>query len=424
MKLIEDDCLKALAAMPENSVDSVVCDPPYSLAFMGRAWDKHDTPLAFQEWCHSWAMECYRVLKPGGHLLAFGGSRTYHRLAAGIEDAGFDVRDQLMWVYGQGFPKSHNLPGGMGTALKPAHEPIALARKPFTGTVAANVEEFGTGALNIDGCRVSYEDGGSTASNPSLRRSVKGGNGGHIIATETQSREMIPHTDGRWPANLLLDDEAAAVLDAQTGERPSTGTPNRPAVPGLTDSGGYGEWAGAGVQGPLYSDTGGASRFFYAAKANKAERSAGLTTLLPNDRFRTRRCLECDKNVPEPGACGCDADIEWVEAKPTKNSHPTVKPIDLMRWLVRLVTPPGGVICDPFAGSGTTGIAAGLEGFDFIGIEREAEYAEIARTRLAWWAEREGDTADILKRAGLAVKLHDKHAKLGQLQLPQGAKNE
>lgn len=384
MKLIEDDCLKALAAMPEDSVDSVVCDPPYSLAFMGRAWDKHDTPLAFQEWCHSWAMECYRVLKPGGHLLAFGGSRTYHRLAAGIEDAGFDVRDQLMWVYGQGFPKSHNLPGGMGTALKPAHEPIALARKPFAGTVAANVEEFGTGALNIDGTRIAVEDTDDIhAKNPHTKGGF--GHAGAGIYGDSEGADDYDPTAGRWPANLLIDSEAAELLDAQSGA---------------------------------------ASRFFYAAKANKAERSAGLTTLLPNDRFRTRRCLECGKNVPEPGACGCDADIEWVEAKPTKNSHPTVKPIDLMRWLVRLVTPPGGVVCDPFAGSGTTGIAAGLEGFDFIGIEREAEYAEIARTRLAWWANRQGDTADILKRAGLAVKLHEKHAKLGQLQLPQGVKNE
>lgn len=398
--------------MEPESVDAVVCDPPYGLKFMGKKFDALGQGAQQREWHRRWAFEALHLLKPGGHLLAFGGSRTYHHLASGIEEAGFDVRDQIMWLYGSGFPKSQNVEKavakvagsdgaqsweGWGTALKPAHEPIVVARKPFKGGTGKNVVEHGTGAINIDGCRVPYEAGGSKASNPSLRETVKGGNGGRIIATEEQSREMTPNEGGRFPANLILDEQAAALLDEQSGQRRSSGH----YAQGGQGSKGESQRA-TSIFAPetsttTYDDRGGASRFFYSPKAPKREREAGLTEQRVNDRFRTRRCTTCGKNVPEAGSCGCpDAEIEWVEPKPVANHHPTVKPIALMRYLCRLATPPGGLILDPFAGSGTTGIAALLEGFQFIGIELDPEgegYADLARARIAHWAEDHADPA-------------------------------
>lgn len=326
-QLIEDDCLKILRGMNADTLDSVVCDPPYNLSFLGRSWDSHDTPLAFQKWCQSWAEECLRVLKPGGYLLAFGSPRTSHRLSVGIEDAGFEVRDAIAWIRAEGFPHSRNLPGGLGTNLKPSVEPITMARKPLEGNVAENHAEYGTGVLNIDACRIDANDKAKFPVGDYGDRGLYGANG---------DRTDDPNPDARWPSNLALDEEAAARL----GE---------------------------------------SSRFFFCPKANAAEKRAGLD--------------------------------------PERIFHPTTKPIDLMRWLVTMVTPPGGVCCDPFAGSGTTGIAANLAGFSFIGIEREAEYAEIARQRLEWWAAQKGDTADILKRAGLAVKEASRHAERGQLAI-------
>jgi site-specific DNA-methyltransferase (adenine-specific) len=319
-----------MAEMGAESVDAIVCDPPYGLAFMGKEWD-HGVPGA------AFWREALRVAKPGAHLLAFGGSRTYHRLACAVEDAGWDIRDQILWLYGTGFPKSldvgkaidkaagavrkvvganptyrdsqdapsaYNLQRckdltapstdaakrwhGFGTALKPAHEPIVLARKPLTGTVAANVCEHGTGALNIDGCRVGSDI---------LPERVVGQS---KLGTFERGVMVTPERVGRWPANIIFDEEAAAMLDEQTG---------------------------------------GASRFFYCAKAGKKERGEG-------------------------------------------NVHPTVKPLALMRYLLRLVTPPRGLVLDPFAGSGTTVLAAVDEGFDCIGIEKEPEYAKIAAARL------------------------------------------
>lgn len=288
--LINGDCLEVLRTMQDNSVDAVVTDPPYGLSLMGKRWD-YDVPAT-----EVWA-ECLRVLKPGGHLLAFAGTRTQHRMAVRIEDAGFQIRDMIAWVYGNGFPKSHNLQGdwqGWGTALKPALEPITVARKPLVGTVAENVLAHGTGVINVDGCRVGpgeYVPGGGNG---------KANNGGMFGGHETKGTRAIvePHIQGRWPANLIHDGDSAADM--------------------------------LGV----------AARFFYCAKASKADRGDG-------------------------------------------NVHPTVKPTDLMRYLCRLVTPPGGIVLDPFIGSGSTGKAAVLEGFKFIGIEREAEYLEIARARIA-----------------------------------------
>jgi DNA modification methylase len=323
--LVKGDCTQVMALMEENSVDAVVADPPYLYEFMGKGWDK---AVNHREWHCAWAKEALRILKPGGYLLAFGGPRTYHHLTSGIEEAGFEIRDSVMWIHSQGFPKSKN--------LKPAHEPIAVARKPFKGSLKANVKEWGTGEFNIDAARIGDEG-------PPSNRFINGAKPfGDAVG---EPYETTGPTEGRWPANLAF--EEGVDLD---------------------------------------------ERYFFCAKASKKEKDAGLTDEKPNDRFRTRRCTTCKKNVPQPGSCGCpDAEIEWVEAKPTKNVHPTVKPIELMRWLVRLVTPPGGLVVDPFVGSGTTGIAAVQEGFDFLGIDRDDddEYLEIARLRMEHWDGKE-----------------------------------
>ena len=454
--LYHGDCLDVLAAMPDASVDAIVTDPPYGLGFMGKAWD--DLPPG-----EPWARECLRVLKPGGHLLAFGGTRTWHRLACAVEDAGFEMRDSIAWLYGSGFPKSldvskaidkranvndetrrrvalvaeiirthreakgmeraavslavvgtpsgacwnwehQQLPSaemwpaikrvldipdrfdgliegtraqfigaereviatgyrvrrestvqivglsdgeydltapatdaarewaGWGTALKPAFEPIVVARKPLAGTVAANVLAWGTGALNIDGCRIEHAGAAdlevSLAKNPGRSDTVTSG-----VYGAARPQQSV-NTAGRWPANVILDESQAAALDEQSGTSESRiGKPR-----GAASGDGWGMTA----TGAEYADSGGASRFFYTAKAASAER---------------------------PKANGI--------------AHPTVKPLDLMRWLVRLVTPPGGVVLDPFAGSGTTLEAAIVEGFRSIGIEREADYLPLIEQRIA-----------------------------------------
>lgn len=329
MDLYHGDCLDALRGIADNSVDSIVTDPPYGLSFMGKKWDC-DVPSV-----EIWA-ECLRVLKPGGHLLAFAGTRTQHRMAVRIEDAGFEIRDMIAWVYGSGFPKSHNLKDewqGWGTALKPALEPITVARKPLIGTVAENVLRHGTGAINVDGCRVGTrtenESGWSkTGSKASENRSMSGANYGRDAKDEAGT--------GRWPANLIHDgsDEVQA------------GFPQAPGQQGRART--DGEAQGNNIYGALNhitnrpeprGDTGSAARFFYCAKASKKDRGEG-------------------------------------------NNHPTVKPTDLMRYLCRLVTPPGGVVLDPFMGSGSTGKAAVLEGFQFIGIEREESSFLIAQARI------------------------------------------
>jgi site-specific DNA-methyltransferase (adenine-specific) len=385
-----------MAGMEPESIDAIVTDPPYGLGFMGKEWDA--LPPG-----REWADECLRVLKPGGHLVAFGGTRTYHRLAVAIEDAGFEIRDQIAWMYGSGFPKSHNLPGGFGTALKPAHEPIALARKPLTGTVAANVQEYGTGALNIDGCRVGI---GGGLQRPERRG--KGQTGGWANYEQEPGQYGTPEGMGRWPANLLLDPEAGAMLDEQSGERRSSGSYSKGARK-QGDKSGAASIPIDGLTSASYADAGCASRFFYTAKASRAERNAGL------DGFEKK-----------PGGIKNDSGRGFSERDPyaeirVANHHPTVKPIDLMRWLVRLVTPPGGTVLDPFTGSGTTGIAAHLEGFAFVGIEREDEYRAIAEARIKWWQQFEGDTAEILQRAGLAEKAQKAHDEAGQLGLLDAA---
>ena len=350
--------------MDENSVDAIVTDPPYGLSFMGKAWD-HGVPGA-EFW-----VRALRVLKPGGHLLAFGGSRTYHRMASAVEDAGFEIRDQIMWVYGSGFPKSHNGHWG-GTALKPAHEPIVMARKPLVGTVAANVLAHGTGALNIDGCRVGLGDdlnGGRYSDN-------KQGDDGNSYGRGINERSANDYVQpaGRWPANLIHDgsDEVLA------------GFP-------VTKSGGYPPEGGQRSHGSTYGlginergeqkftssegSEGSAARFFYCAKASKRDRDEGL------EGFEKRVI-----NVTEGhgrGAVNTSKGGDGLrENRPRANTHPTVKPTDLMAYLCRLVTPPGGTVLDPFMGSGSTGKAALREGFKFIGCELDAAYHNIAEGRL------------------------------------------
>ena len=329
------DCLDVLKTLDDESIDSIVTDPPYGLAFMGKRWD-YDVP-SVEVW-----QECLRVLKPGGYLLAFAGTRTQHRMCVRIEDAGFEIRDMIAWVYGSGFPKSHNVScaidkanghpnrgraiptastfqasdieqkhkltsnpveayeaktdaarqwHGWGTALKPALEPITVARKPLVGTVADNVMRYGTGALNVDGCRVETQELAGKIYNNSGDDLTWGGTYGKGVA--------YGNTIGRWPANLIHDgsDEVVGLFPGDEG------------------------------------------RFFYCPKASKRDRDEG-------------------------------------------NNHPTVKPTDLMRYLCRLVTQPGGIVLDPFMGSGSTGKAAALEGFRFVGIEREAAYLEIAKARI------------------------------------------
>lgn len=343
--ILRDDNLSALARMEENSVDAVVTDPPYGLSFMGQKWD-YDVPNV-----ELWA-ECLRVLKPGGHLLAFAGTRTQHRMAVRIEDAGFEIRDMIAWVYGSGFPKSLNVGAvlpeweGWGTGLKPAIEPITMARKPFKKTVAQNVMAYGTGALNIDACRVE--------------------------------RKKQP---GGWPSNLIHDG-SDEVLEAM---------PNAPGalapVTGLepTKNGFSGPVYGApGKQGRKFSDRrdggGSAARFFYCAKASRSEKEAGLDELELNERVYNGQSAHSAGKAP-------GSVEDKFTTSPARNIHPTVKPIALMRYLIRLVTPPGGLVLDPFAGSGTTGCAAVLEGMKFVGIEISDKFAKIAELRMKYWEQ-------------------------------------
>lgn len=356
-RLVGADCRRVLLGMAADSIDAIATDPPYELGFMGKRWDASGVAFQVDLW-----EQLLRVLKPGGHLLAFGGTRTYHRMTCAIEDAGFEVRDSLHWLYGTGFPKSLNVGEGRGTALKPGHEPIVLARKPLEGTVAANVAKWGTGALNIDGCRIAG-DVPVFARRGDLMTNVYGsGLGGGNRTGETR--------EGRWPANVLLDEGAAAELDVQSGTLTS-GT----RAAGVRKGIGFGSSA-TGDGGPaIVGSEGGASRFFYVAKPARAERDAGCAHLPAKSggEATDREDDSAGTQNPRAGAGRTGG---------ARNFHPTVKPVELMRYLVRLVTPPGGLVLDPFAGSGTTGVACIHEGFGFLGIEREEEYLEIARARL------------------------------------------
>jgi site-specific DNA-methyltransferase (adenine-specific) len=356
-QILVGDCRDRLKELSDGSIDSIVTDPPYELGFMGKSWDASGVAYDVTVW-----RECLRVLKPGGHLLAFSGSRTYHRMAVAIEDAGFQIRDQIMWVYGSGFPKSLNVGKqdgcenweGWGTALKPAHEPIVLARKPLVGTVAENVLRFGVGGLNIDGCRVGDEVlPAQTAGQAQL-------------GTFERTDMVTPERVGRWPANLIHDgsdevlelfpDSKGGAYPAKRGQAVSTSFAS-----GQETEGGYRQMG----------DSGSAARFFYCAKANKKDRNEGLNHLTPQ-----RESDRTADNLP-----GGDNPRNRTNT-PRLNHHPTVKPTELMRYLCRLITPPNGVILDPFTGSGSTGKAAILEGFKFVGVEQSVEYVAIAEARI------------------------------------------
>jgi site-specific DNA-methyltransferase (adenine-specific) len=360
-QVIQGDCLEVMRGMSEASVDAIVSDPPYGLAFMGKGWDYAVPGVEF------WT-EALRVAKPGAHIVAFGGTRTFHRLTCAIEDAGWEIRDCLSWLYGSGFPKSHN------TALKPAWEPIILARKPLAGTVAANVAQYGTGGLNVDGCRIAITD-----NLPSYRTTGVGAgegyHGGWSGQREEKSHPQSVRHDpaGRWPANVCLDEDAAAMLDEQSGKL----SPASVYVRQTDDKDKLIYRSGmahkkAGQIHHAFGDSGGASRFFYTAKASRREREAGLEGM--PERVTERYGEQGQGPMPQQTP---------REHKSAANHHPTVKPIALMRWLCRLVTPPGALVLDPFTGSGTTGCAAVLEGFRFIGAELEAAYVDIARRRIA-----------------------------------------
>lgn len=360
--LFRGDCREVLASFDDAVIDAVVTDPPYELGFMGKAWDR--AGVAFDP--ATWAA-ILRVLKPGGHLLAFGGTRTYHRMTCAIEDAGFEIRDSVLWMYGTGFPKSLNLGDGRGTALKPAHEPIVMARKPLVGTVAANVAAHGTGALNIDACRI---DGAPRTTH--ARGNVKGSNAGQVHNYGLGEGYESAAPAGRWPANVILDEHAAAMLDAQSGTLKAGVAGRRGGKGGVVMETGFAaydeSWGG-------YGDAGGASRFFYVAKPSRKERDLGCEHLpeKTGGEATDREDGSAGTQNPRAGAGRTGG---------ARNFHPTVKPIELMRYLVRLVTPPGGVVLDPFAGSGTTGIAALREGARFVGVERSEEYTPITVARL------------------------------------------
>jgi site-specific DNA-methyltransferase (adenine-specific) len=410
--------------LPDASVDAVVTDPPYELGFMGKSWDSSGIAFNTDVWA-----ECLRVLKPGGHLLAFGGSRTWHRIAVAVEDAGFQIRDSVAWLYGSGFPKSLDVSKaidkaagvefsakpatgvgfmnssadgynttlnqleqvgestaeavkwqGWGTALKPAFEPVIVARKPLVGTVAANVLEFGTGALNIDGTRIGTEggtrDGDFIAGTNSAVNSLNASKGGK---SALKKGVTVAAGLGRWPSNVVLDEFTAGLVDEQSGVSKSTPSAKKDDTHSEDIYGkGLGNWSGSS-----HNDSGGASRFFYVAKASKRDRNEGLDDIEAQSigakgNGLARTCATCGSSVLD----GCECPNRTFTNPTRQNFHPTVKPTDLMRQLVRLVTPPGGVVLDPFTGSGSTGKAAILEGFEFIGCELTEEYLPIIEGRL------------------------------------------
>lgn len=333
-----------------------------SRGFMGKEWDGGD--VSFRP--ETWALVC-AALKPGAHLLAFAGTRTQHRIACAIEDAGFDIRDMIAWVYGSGFPKSKNLDGewnGWGTALKPALEPITFARKPLIGTVAENVLEHGTGALNVDGCRVQHQGQATTG------RRITENRQNAVVAKNTSKLTGSMNDNwkkGRWPANLIHDGSEEVLVRF----------PQSVAGVETQQRGTGGIWSGRSNApcGPQYGDNGSAARFFYCAKASQEDRDDGL------EGFEKKNGSQITGRVVGSSGAKASAYAGTTEHL-RRNIHPTVKPTDLMRYLCRLVTPPGGVVLDPFMGSGSTGKGALKEGFRFVGIERDPEYFEIACKRI------------------------------------------
>jgi len=425
LKLINNDCIAAMKEMPDNSVDSIVTDPPYELGFMGKSWDSSGIAFNVDVWT-----EALRVLKPGGHLIAFSGSRTYHRMAVAIEDAGFEIRDQIMWIYGSGFPKSHNIAkaiqkdngvepigfkenkdakflgenwnstprqlfmpelegtakqwDGWGTALKPAHEPMVLARKPLIGTVANNVLTYGTGGLNIEATRVPSDDGFEKAWDKPVTTNISADGGKYISEGAKHTVDLGDYKpSGRWPANIIHDgsDEVVELFPDSKGK---VGMSKQASSRGLYEGG---KSLGDTKINDGIADLGSAARFFYCAKASKRDRNEGL------DGFEAKQTFSLNAGGREDKTANGDWDDvtkRWI-SQPKANHHPTVKPTSLMQYLVRLVTPPNGTVLDPFMGSGSTGKACAYEGFDFVGIEQSEEYIKIAEARINWAKEQDKD---------------------------------
>ncbi len=393
-KLMLGDNITNLKKLPDNSIDSIVTDPPYGLSFMNKKWDHNVPSVDFWK-------EVYRVLKPGGHVLSFGGTRTYHRMVVNIEDAGFEIRDQIQWLYGSGFPKSHNIGKavdkitkgtspyeGWGTALKPANEPICVARKPISEkTVAKNVLKWGTGGINIDGCRIGSE-GGTARSGQSDKVTETGKDTGSKPSGSLYrtGHEVVELNEGRFPANIILDEIAAEYLDEQSGVSKSTKFVAKNTGYGKSNT--YINYKDGGsltdVDGG-YNDKGGASRFFYQAKVSKKERNMGLDGFEDKENKITnqsKKCENCNKWELSGNGEGRISGNPEKQTQPKKNFHPTVKPVKLMAYLCRLVTPVNGIVLDPFMGSGSTGIAARLEGFRFCGMEMDEDYFKIAESRI------------------------------------------
>jgi len=425
MKLILGDSVDKLKELDDNSIDSIVTDPPYGLSFMGKKWD-YDVPS--QEIFE----ECLRVLKPGGYLLSFAGSRTYHRMAVRVEDAGFEIRDQIMWIYGSGFPKSHNIGKsvdkllgnerevigtkihsqkgvkaaeerttigagafgepreaditkgtsqyeGWGTALKPAHEPIVMARKPLSEkTVVNNVLEWGTGGINIEESRISYKSKDDMEIRKNTHRETnKLGDGNFGGGKYSQ-----PVESGRFPANIILDEEAGKILDEQSGITTSGKVKEtKESYEGESNTGFI---RGVSNSSNQHGGTGGASRFFYCPKTSKRDRNEGLEDF-KGKQIGTYNAHSADlKNYGGSSLGAASMSGNNKMPQPKQNFHPTVKPTDLMLYLIRLVTPKGGTTLDPFMGSGSTGKAAVRGGFDFVGIEMDEEYMEIATARIQY----------------------------------------
>jgi DNA modification methylase len=428
------DCLQGMKLIDDNSIDSIVTDPPYELNFMGKKWDSTGIAYNVELW-----KEALRVLKPGGHLLAFGSTRTYHRMTCAIEDAGLEIRDCIQWIYGSGFPKSMDISKaidkaagaerevvgrryaadgtpiggranavcnegwqrpwkdkpleeqgqawitapateaakqwqGWGTALKPANEPIVVARKPIEGTVAENVLKWGTGGINIDGCRVPFEDSQNAATNPLYRKQngyktmCGNDNEGTSFKLKSEPMEMNINTLGRWPANVILDEEAAVELDRQSGALKSGSNNIRRQEGFFVEHGGLGQ---AGDIQVSYGDMGGASRFFYCAKPSQGERNFGCEDMEGRYMDEGR----------EAGSVGGSNPRNRGAERARKNFHPTVKPLKLIEYLITLVTPKGGICLDPFEGSGTHQRACIALGFNYIGFEIDPQYFEIAEKR-------------------------------------------
>jgi site-specific DNA-methyltransferase (adenine-specific) len=354
---------------------------------MGKGWDRGVPGAEFWQ-------EALRVAKPGAHLLAFGGTRTFHRLTVAIEDAGWEIRDCVMWLYGSGFPKSHNGPWG-GTALKPAWEPVIVARKPLSGTVADNVLRYGTGALNIDGCRVGAEGGGTHCTN----RDEDGKCRGHRSPGTTWDTFHGPDSSGgRWPANVMHDGSAEVVAGFPMTGGSGDGTPRLAYGIGGTGSGAY-HGGGSGAMVATYADSGSAARFFYCAKASRTDRDEGCDNLPARSGADAVERDEGSAGLQSPRAgAGRTADT-------VRNFHPTVKPTDLMRYLCRLVTPPAGLVLDPFCGSGSTGKAALLEGLRFVGVDLDPAHVAIAEARCQFAVDTVAEQAAAAEAPGAQLTL-------------------